>query len=80
VLLGCREEVSNGGVTTDAATSLGGPEGVRRRLRRSPVELDAGQSSRAGLSAAAVVHDSCIGRFVEWLFMCTSSVLALERS
>jgi hypothetical protein len=43
-------------------------------------ELDAGQPSRARSTAATGAH--CIGvrPFVEFIFMCTSSVLALESS
>jgi hypothetical protein len=40
-------------------------------------ELDAGQSSRARLSAAVMAHTIGIC-FVEWIFMCTSSLLASE--
>jgi len=43
-------------------------------------ELDAGQPSRVRLPAATVAHGIGIRRFVEWIFMCTSPVFALEPS
>jgi hypothetical protein len=54
---------------------------VARRREAAPSalarELDAGQPSRARLPAAAAAHSIGIRRFVEWIFMCTSSVLAV---
>jgi hypothetical protein len=75
-----RKQVLTGVVTMAAATPRERPERYRGGQLVLARELDAGQSSRARLPAAAVAAHS-IRRFVEWVFfMRTSSVLALESS
>jgi hypothetical protein len=57
---------------------------VTRRREAAPSalawELDAGQPSRAGFRAALRAHSIDFEPFVVSIFMCTSSVLALEAS